>query len=336
MTRRALYSLADLDTVTVHRLVRRSLELYEDPTAHDRPLAGLVAGLLFTKTSTRTRTAFTAGTVRLGGTAVAFGPADLQTNTGESMADTGRMFATMLDLLVVRTAGPVAEHRALAADGALAVVNAMSIEEHPTQGLADVATLVGHFGDLEGVRVLYVGEGNNTATALARALAHYPGCHLVLACPPGYGLPEYVRAGIAGLAAAGGGSITQVHDMGELPTDVHAVYTSRWQTTGSSKPDTHWRDVFRPFHVDTALMNRWPGAVFLHDLPAHRGEEVSGEVLDGKASLAWAQAGVKAAGAMAVLEWVAASVPASAVPDTTGAAPPGFPVPGPTIQKEEE
>jgi ornithine carbamoyltransferase/carbamoyltransferase len=301
---RGLYTLADLDDHSIQHLVRRTVELHVDRSAHTSPLSGLVTGLLFTRTSTRTRTAFTAGTIRLGGTPVVFGPTDLQTTTGESVADTGRMLAGMLDLLVVRTAGPMRELHELSDDGALPVVNAMSAEEHPTQGLADLATLIHHFGGLDGIRVLYVGEGNNTAVALARVLSRQPGCHAVFASPPGYGLPQDVLAETAAAALGRGGSVTEVHDPAAVRDDVHALYTSRWQTTGSSKPDPYWRDVFRPFHVDAALMDRWPGAVFLHDLPAHRGEEVSGEVLDGKSSLAWTQARLKAAGAMAVLEWV--------------------------------
>lgn len=302
---RGLYSLTDLSDTEVRHLVRRTVELHADRDAHDRPLTGLLTGLLFTRTSTRTRTAFTTGAIRLGGSPVPFGPGDLQTNTGETAADTGRMLAGMLDLLVVRTAGPMAELRDLSGGGELPVVNAMSAEEHPTQGLADLATLVHHFGALDGVHVLYVGEGNNTAVALARALSRQPGCHTVLACPPGYGLPAPVLTATAAAAARGGGSLRQTHELADLPDEAHAVYTSRWQTTGTSKPGPGWREAFRPFHVDAALMDRWPGAVFLHDLPAHRGEEVSGEVLDGKSSLAWTQARMKAAGAMAVLEWVA-------------------------------
>ncbi|MFF8789319.1 ornithine carbamoyltransferase [Streptomyces sp. NPDC015125] len=300
-----LYTLADLDDDSIQRIVCRTIEIHTDRSAHTRPLTGLVTGLLFTKTSTRTRTAFTSGTIRLGGAPIAFGPTDLQTNTGESVADTGRMLAGMIDLLVVRTAGPMHELRELSGGGELPVVNAMSAEEHPTQGLADLATLIHHFGGLDGVRVLYVGEGNSTAIALARVLSRQPGCHAVFASPPGYGLPQAVLAETAATAARRGGSVIEVNDPDGVSGDVHAVYTSRWQTTGSSKPGPYWRDAFRPFHVDAALMDRWPGAVFLHDLPAHRGEEVSGEVLDGKSSLAWMQAQLKSSGAMAVLEWVA-------------------------------
>ncbi|GAA0248336.1 ornithine carbamoyltransferase [Saccharothrix sp. NPDC042600] len=284
-----LYSLADLSPADVLALADRSVQLHRDRTAHDRPLTDLVVGTLFTKTSTRTRTAFTTAALRLGASVVAFGPDELQTATGESTADTGRVLASMLDGLVVRTAGPVARQRELSGGGVLPVVNAMSREEHPTQGLTDLAVLRHHFGDLAGVRVLYVGEGNNTAAALVHALAAVPGCELVLACPKGYGPRDP-------------GPWREVADLAEVTGDVDVVYTTRWQTTGTAKADPDWREAFRPFHVDTALMDRWPDAVFLHDLPAHRGEEVAGAVLDGARSLAWTQAAMKAASAMAVLE----------------------------------
>ncbi len=201
---RGLYSLADLDDASVQRIVRRTIELHADRDAHTRPLAGLVAGLLFTKTSTRTRTAFTSGAIRLGGAPIAFGPTDLQTNTGESAADTGRMLAGMLDLLVVRTGFPMRELRELSGEGELPVVNAMSAEEHPTQGLADLATLIHHFGGLDGVRVLYVGEGNNTAVALARVLSRQPGCHAVFASLPvtGFRTPCWPRPRPSRIGAA--------------------------------------------------------------------------------------------------------------------------------------
>src|ERR1044072_9285352 len=127
----------------------------------------MIAGVYFRKTSTRTRSAFSAGALRLGAQIVTYGPDDLQLNTGETTEDTGRVFAGMLDLLVARTAGDDAEFRGWAAQSRMPVVNAMSAEEHPTQGLTDLTTLLGHFGRVAGLRLLYVGEGNNTAAALA-------------------------------------------------------------------------------------------------------------------------------------------------------------------------
>ncbi len=268
-----------------------------------------MVGVLFTHTSTRTRTAFQTGTVRLGGTPVAYGPHDLQLNTGESVADTGRVFGAMLDLLVARTAGPLDELRELSRTGHLPVINAMAAEEHPTQGVCDLAALTLAFGDLSGIRLLYVGEGNNTATALAHGTATVPGAHATFATPPGYGLPEDTLARAQKTAEATGAVLTEVHDPAHAPSDTDVVYTTRWQTTGTSKPDVSWREVFRPFHVDSEFMLRWPHALFLHDLPAHRGDEVAGEVLDGPRSLAWTQATMKLPSAMAVLEHTVGLLP---------------------------
>ncbi|WP_052862859.1 ornithine carbamoyltransferase [Streptomyces niger] len=302
-----LFSLADLEPALIRKLAARSVELFRAPDAHERPLAGHLVGVLFTKTSTRTRTAFTVGAVRLGAVPVAYGPGDLQLGTGESIADTGRILGAMLDALVARTAGPLEELRELSRRGRFPVVNAMAAQEHPSQGLCDLATLELALGSPEGVRLLYVGEGNNTAVALAHGLAAVPGAHITFATPPGYGVPEPDLAAARRRAERVGAAVAQVHDLTQAPDEVDVVYTTRWQTTGTSKPDPDWRQVFRPFHVDSALLDRWPRAVFLHDLPAHRGDEVAGEVLDGPRSLAWTQAAMKLSSAMAVLEWAAQS-----------------------------
>ncbi|MFG2041338.1 ornithine carbamoyltransferase [Dactylosporangium sp. NPDC048998] len=305
-TARHVISLSDLSDVDIRRIVARGGEFARGAAAGLRPqptLAGSVIGLYFSRTSTRTRTAFSAGALRLGASVVAYGPGDLQLNTGETSEDTGRVLAGMLDALVARTAGDPAEMRAWARQERMAVVNAMSADEHPTQALADLTTLAGQFGAVDGLRLLYVGEGNNTAAALALGLSRYPGVRLDLRTPPGYGLAAEIRDRAAAAAAASGAVIRERHDMAELPADAEVVYTARWQTTGTSKPDPDWRAVFDPFRVTTAVMSAMPKAVFMHDLPAHRGEEVDAEVLDGPASIAFTQAESKMYSAMAVLEW---------------------------------
>ncbi|MFF3644210.1 ornithine carbamoyltransferase [Streptomyces sp. NPDC002564] len=297
-----LFSLADLPVDTVTRLADRAVELHHDPAAHTRPLAGRTVGVLFTEPSTRTRTAFTVAAVRLGAAPVTYGPGDLQLSTGEAVEDTGRVLGSMLDGLVARTAGPLADLRTLSRHGHLPVVNAMATEEHPSQGLCDLATLRLVLGDLGGLRLLYVGEGNNTATALALALSGIPGCEATFACPPGYGLPDDLLTTARKRAAHCGATLTHRDTAHALPTGVDVVYTTRWQTTGTSKPDAAWRERFRPFHIDEEFMTRRPGALFLHDLPAHRGDEVTGAVLDGPRSVAWTQAAMKLSSATAVLE----------------------------------
>ncbi|WP_019633402.1 ornithine carbamoyltransferase [Actinomadura atramentaria] len=302
---RGLLSVDDLTAAELDRLVERSCAFYADRADHDAPLRGRIVGTLFTRTSTRTRTAFATAALRLGAQVMAYGPGELQLATGESLEDTARVFGRMLDVLVARTAGPLDDLRRFARHSGLPVVNAMAAEEHPTQAVADLTALRLRFGALRGLSVLYVGEGNNTASALALALARLPECRLTLLTPPGYGLGEKHLAAARAAAARTGSRIEQTHAHDDLPRDVDAVYTTRWQTTGTAKPDASWRQVFRPYHVDAALMRRWPDAVFLHDLPAHRGDEVAADVLDGARSLAWVQAEAKLTSAMAVLESVA-------------------------------
>lgn len=303
---RHLISLADLPDPAVRRIVERGAQLARDAAAGTPAaptLAGTVAGTYFSKTSTRTRTAFSSGALRLGASVLGFGPGDLQLNTGESIEDTGQVLARMLETLVVRTAADPAQLRALAAQDRMAVINAMSADEHPTQALADLTTLHLRFGSPDGLRILYVGEGNNSAAALALGLSRYRGTLLELRTPPGYGLDPAILERAAATAAANGSAVRERHDPQDPPIDADVVYTTRWQTTGTNKPDPHWRSVFEPFQVTAALMAAAPKAVFMHDLPAHRGQEVTAEVLDGPDSIAFDQAENKMYSAMAVLEW---------------------------------
>ncbi|MGK4582322.1 ornithine carbamoyltransferase [Kitasatospora sp. HPMI-4] len=303
MTARHLISLDDLTDADLHAIVGRGAAFAAGTARGGQPLHGEVAGIYFRRTSTRTRTAFSAGALRLGAQIVSFSGSDLQTNTGETTQDTGRVFSRMLDVLVARTSDDPEEMRGWAAQDRMSVVNAMSADEHPTQGLTDLTTMYGQFGRIEGLRVLYVGEGNNTAAALALGLMRYPGVELELRTPAGYGLEPHILERALAHAARTGSSLTERHDMEQAPKDTDVVYTSRWQTTGTSKADADWRERFAPFQITGELMERSPAAVFMHDLPAHRGEEVTAEVLDGPASIAFQQAENKMHSAMAVLEW---------------------------------
>ncbi|MEU4574804.1 ornithine carbamoyltransferase [Nonomuraea sp. ATR24] len=296
MTPQHLISIDDLSDEALRHLARRGLD-FRNGGVTTHPLADQIVGIYFSKTSTRTRTAFTSGALRLGARTIAFGPNDLQTNTGESVEDTAKVLNRMLDVFVMRTAGDPAEMRMYAADNRMSVINAMSATEHPTQALTDLTTLLWRFGAIEGLRILYVGEGNNTAAALALALSRYDAVELELRTPPGYGLADDV------LARVNPKVVTERHDMRDLPEAVDVVYTTRWQTTGTAKPDPGWRDTFAPFQVTGELWRASPGAAFMHDLPAHRGEEVTAEVIDGPHSIVFDQAENKLHSAMAVLEW---------------------------------
>jgi len=289
---RHVLSLLDLSPGEVLYLARRAVRIKHAPTPPDT-LRGRTVGVYFRKTSTRTRTSFVVGAGRLGATVATFGPADLQTNTGETTEDTARTLAGYLDVLVMRTNESVDEMKVFAAYPSLSVVNALSSDEHPTQALADLATLLEHFGRLENLHVLYCGEGNKTAAALALAMSRVAGMRLVLATPEGYGLDGDVLATAQSLAAVHGASIEQTHDLAGVDGGFDVVYTSRWQEMGVSKPDPEWRRDFAPFRVTETLMERvsGPGTVFMHDLPAVRGEDVDDAVLDGPRSLAWVHLG---------------------------------------------
>ncbi|MEU5709888.1 MULTISPECIES: ornithine carbamoyltransferase [Streptomyces] len=308
--RRHLLSIADLSDDDLQVLVGQSRDYARGAPDTQAPLRGTTVGVYFRRTSTRTRTAFSSGALRLGAQIIAYGPNDLQENTGETIGDTGRVLSRMLDGFVARTAGDPGELRNIAGQRRMSVINAMTADEHPTQAVTDLSTILTHLGRLEGTRVLYAGEGNNTAAALALALARVRRTRLHLRTPEGYGLEPSVLERAADTARSHGSVVEESHDPRETPNGIDIVYTTRWQTTGSVKEDPDWRRKFRPFQVDAALMARHPGARFMHDLPAHRGEEVTADVLDGPRSIAFEQAGHKLFGAMSVLRWCLAGTPA--------------------------
>lgn len=300
---RHLVSIDDLTNDDLDVIVARGAAFSAGTVMPSALLAGTVCGVYFRMTSTRTRTAFWSGALRLGAQVINFGPDDLQLKTGETSEDTGRVLSRMLDVVVARTGGTTEELRSWAVQHRMAVINAMSAAEHPTQALTDLTTLHRHFGKLNGLRILYVGEGNNTAAALALALSRIPGVELEFRTPPGYGLADDILARALGNSRRSGMRLVEIHDMAGPFRGLDAIYTTRWNTTGTSKPDANWREIFAPFQVTKELWRDSPDAAFMHDLPAHRGEEVTAEVLDGPMSIAFDQAENKMHSAMAVLEW---------------------------------
>ncbi len=307
MAARHIITLSRLDQDTISRLIRRSVEFASGEGEQEQPLKSKVVGILFPRPSTRTRTAFSVAALKLGAEIVTYGRDDLQLSTGETLEDTGRVFSGYLDALVVRTNEPEEQMEILASQGTMPVINAMSAEEHPTQALADLSTMLAQFGRVEGLRVLYLGEGNNSASALGYALGHFPDNELTLMTPEGYGLSDEMLQSIRSLASRNGTRVEQIHDLKALPVDVDVVYTTRWNTMGAPKATPNWEQLFEPFSVTRELMARVSkaqGTMFMHDLPAVRGGDVTSEVLDGPQSLAWRQARHKLWSAMAILEWV--------------------------------
>lgn len=286
-------------------LLALTSDLAARPQAYEGALDGRHIGLLFTAVSTRTRTAFWRAAVDLGAQVLGFGSDDLQLRTGETWGDTGLVLAQYLDAVVVRTNGPLTDMRALA-ERLPATVNALSHEEHPTQALADYCAMHERFGGVEGLRLAYVGAGNNTAAALALLMSRVPGVRCDFYCPPGDGLPEDVAAAASAYAARAGACFRRFADVPADPDPVDVVYTTRWQSMGVPRTEQGWRDRFEPFRVTTEAFARLAGggaAVFMHDLPATRGEEVVSEVLDAPQSIVSRQAYHKRTAAGAALLW---------------------------------
>jgi ornithine carbamoyltransferase len=303
---RHFLSIDDLGAQELARLIDRSVEFAATGNYSSPGTKGKIVGIYFPVPSTRTRSAFTVGALRLDAKTVSYGPKDLQLITGETIEDTGRVLSGFLDVLVIRTNQSLTEMHALAAQTEMAVINGMSENEHPTQAIADLSTLKERFGRLSGVHVLYLGEGNNTASALALAAAYSPGMRVTFVTPKGYGLPAQVVTRAQAVAEKHGSLIEHHHDITKIPRRVDAVYTTRWQTMGVLHAEPNWIDKFRHLCVTPEIMDRVSKpaeTVFLHDLPAVRGEDVVSEVLDGPQSLAWRQARYKMFSAMAVLEW---------------------------------
>ena len=301
-----ILSVEELGNANLSSLVDRALMLAHEDNGNKLTLTGKVVGIYFRCASTRTRTAFSVGAMKLGANVISFGPSDLQLVTGETIQDTARTLANYLNAFVIRTNESIDEMKELAAQNEMAIINALSELEHPTQSIADLVTIKEIFGRLNDLHVLYLGDGNNTAAALALATAQIKGMRLTVVTPEGYGLPKTLMSKAATLSAQSGSLVTQQHDLDELPRDVDAVYTARWQTMGVPKTDPDWRKKFAPYKVTPELMRRVSRCcktVFLHDLPAVRGGEVDDEVLDGPQSHAFRQAYHKMTSAMAVLEW---------------------------------
>jgi ornithine carbamoyltransferase len=301
---RSFLTFDDLAEAELRRLLDLCSEIALKPAARKAYLADRSIALAFKKPSTRTQLSFWAACRNLGATTLAVDLDATQLSTGEPYEDTGRIMRIFVDGVVVRTNGPLCNMRALSSHG-LAVINAMSACEHPTQALADYSCIVQSFGAAEGVSISYFGEGNNTLAALMKMFSRVDGCRFRAFMPLGYALPARTLSACQAAFRASRGSL-EVFD--HIPPTFPAsdvVYCTRWQTMGAPHPDPNWRDHFMPFTMTSELLDRAATArgIFMHDLPAVRGEDVTSEVLDGRRSVAWRQAACKITGATAALVW---------------------------------
>lgn len=256
--------------------------------SHATSLAGHHVALLFDKPSLRTRSTFMIAVRELGGDVIE-PPADVALGGRETIEDVARNLERWVYGVVIRTFAQSRVERFAAAAPRLRVVNALTDEEHPCQALADCQTLLERWGTLRDRTVAFVGDGNNVAASLAQAVAMLGGT-VVVASPEGYELPEAVRASVDRVARFGGG-VRVTNDPADAVSGADAIYTDVWASMGQETEAEARRNAFRGYTVDAELMKlAAPNAIFLHCLPAHRGEEVSADVIEGRQSRVWDEA----------------------------------------------
>jgi ornithine carbamoyltransferase len=285
---RDLLSIAELSADEIELILRKALSLKRDGGGHDA-LRGKTLALLFEKPSLRTRVSFDVAMQELGGHAIYLSQSEVGLGQRESVADVARVLSRYVDVIAARTYS----HQTLldlARYSDKPVINALSDEEHPCQALADLLTVLERFGTLRGVRVAFIGDGFNVAASLAEGSA-LTGVHFVMASPDGYSLPEPAQRLIAEMAAANGGSATFVETPAEAVRSADVVYTDVWASMGQEDSYAARKEAFAGFAVTAEMMAlAAPGAIFMHDLPAHRGEEVMDDVIEGAQSVVFDQA----------------------------------------------
>jgi ornithine carbamoyltransferase len=236
-------------------------------------------------------------------------PDELQLGRGETITDTARALSLYLDALTVRTFAQ-SSVEALAQAATIPIINALTNEHHPCQALADVLTIEEEFGTLAGIKVAFIGDGDNVCSSLIQAAA-LGGFELRVATPPGYEPSDAIVAAARARAEAMGGSIVLTHDPFEAVSGVDAVYADVWTSMGKEAEGPARKQAFAGFTVDAGLMGHASrSAIFLHCLPAHRGEEVTDEVMDGDQSRVWPQAGNRLHTETALLYTILAGDPA--------------------------
>lgn len=288
---RHFIDLADWSSADIRALLDRALALKAEWQAGGNApvLKGKALAMVFQKPSLRTRVSFEVGMSHLGGTALMIAPAEIGFGKRESIADIARVLSGYVQIVMARVFAhnDVVE---LAKWSRVPVINGLSDLQHPCQALADALTIRERFGTLEGVRIAFVGDGNNTAASLAQIAAH-TGAHFSIASPPGYSLSEDTLDPIGALAEANGTELAAYHDVESAVRGAQVVYTDTWVSMGQENEYERRVQDFADYQVNDALMQMAaPDAIVMHCLPAHRGYEITDSVADGAQSAIFQQA----------------------------------------------
>ena len=302
---RSLLSSSDLSSADVHALFSRAAELEKKIKAGQQvtSLSGKVVGLLFEKPSTRTRTGFEVATLRLGGHSLYLSANELQLSRGEPVKDTARILGGYLDAIVARVYSQETVDQ-LAKFSGVPVVNALSDLEHPTQAIADLFTIKEVKGRLKGLKLTYVGDGDNVCNSLLMTSAIL-GVDIAVASPRNYQPNEAILERAQAAAKSEGSTVEITDDPMKAALNADVVYTDVWVSMGEEAEKNRRLRAFKGYQVNSKLLEvAKPDVSVMHCLPAHRGLEITDDVLEGPHSIVWKQGENKLYGAAAVLDWL--------------------------------
>jgi ornithine carbamoyltransferase len=282
-------TLKDVSSEQWKELFNLSTDVKKNPDKYRQSLAGKTLGMIFQKSSTRTRVSFEVGMYQLGGHALFLSSNDIQIGRGETIADTARVLSRMVNIIMARVFGhDIVED--LAKYGSVPVINGLSDFSHPCQGVADYFTVYERWGDCKGRKIAYIGDGNNVCHSLLYGAAAL-GMHISVGAPDGYKPDSSVVRFSTELAAKTGGSVSVVTDPQEAIRNADAVYTDVWASMGQEKEYYERKKIFADYQINGKLFSlAKKDALFLHCLPAHRGDEVTDEVIDSPNSVVWDEA----------------------------------------------
>jgi len=301
LSKRDFLSITDFSPGETLAILRRASEMKSDATC--KPLEGKSIALIFEKPSLRSRVSFEVGIQQLGGICVYMGQQEVGLGSREPASDVARVLSGYVDCIIAR----VYSHDSLeelAAYSSVPVVNALSDWEHPCQIMADLLTIQEHKGELPGIKLAFIGDGNNVARSLCMGLPPL-GVHFAIAGPQGYNLDEGSLSRARHLAGNDSVQILEFIDPGDAVKDADVVYTDAWSSMGQEAEAEIRRRVFQGYTVDPALLSRAKcDAAFMHDMPAHYGEEIPSGMLEHRQSVAYHQAHNRLPAQKAILEFL--------------------------------
>lgn len=288
-----------LDSLTLRRILDRAVTIKKDRAAYATLLAGKTLALIFEKPSTRTRVSFEVGMRQIGGNVVVLKPDDMQLGRGETIGDTARVLSRYVDAVMVRTTGEERVHE-LAEHASIPIINGLTDQTHPCQIMADLMTFEEHRGPINGRVVAWTGDCNNVAVSWAHAAVRF-GFEIRLACPAQYGAPQRL---LDWAKAEGTGKVVVTESPEDAVRGAECVITDAWASMHNTDDVDERTAKLSPYQVNEALMDlAHPDALFMHCLPAHRGEEVTDGVIDGRHSVVWDEAENRLHAQKAVLAW---------------------------------